>query len=180
MSLPPYPTGTSSNPPDPGEIYLWQQSFKKSVDAIAIHIQCEYKGGPNIAKAIRDLVLPSMSLPPYPTGTSSNPPDPEEIYLWQQSITKMNTRKLLIKENKKRAYTLVFRQCLPELISKIKSLDSFMSADVDQDIVQLLLIVRGYCCQFDNHQKGTWALENVKHCILVFYQGYNMSTTEYV
>ncbi len=56
--------------------------FQKSVNAIAIQIQCEYKGGPGIAKAIRDLVLPSMSLPPYPTRTSGNPPDPGEIYLW--------------------------------------------------------------------------------------------------
>ncbi len=70
--------------------------FQKSVDAIAIHIQREYKGGPNIAKAIRDLVLPSVSLPPHPTGTSSNPPDPREIYLWQQIITETNKCKLVM------------------------------------------------------------------------------------
>jgi hypothetical protein len=116
------------------------------VHAIAIHIQYEYKGGPDIAKAIRDLFLPSMNLPPYPTGTSRHPPNPEEIYLWQQSITWTNKRKLLIEENKKQVYALVFGQCFPKLISKIKSLDSFASADVDQDIVQLLLIVIGYCC----------------------------------
>ena len=29
--------------------------FQKSLDAIAIHIQREYKGGPDVAKAIRDL-----------------------------------------------------------------------------------------------------------------------------
>jgi hypothetical protein len=55
--------------------------FQKSADAIAIHIQREYKGGPNIAKAIRDLVLPGVSLLPYPTGTSGNPPGLGEIYL---------------------------------------------------------------------------------------------------
>jgi hypothetical protein len=74
----------------------------------------------------------------------------------------------------------MFGQCLPRLISKIKSLDSFASADVDQDIVQLLLIVRGYCCHFDDHQWGTWALKNAKHCVSVVYQGYNMSTMENV
>ncbi len=155
-------------------------TFQKSMDAIAIHIQCEDTGGPDIAKAIRDLVFPSVSLPPYPTGSSGNPPDPGEIYLWQQSITKTNKRKLLIEENKKRAYGLVFGQCLPKLISKIKSSDSFASGDIDQDVVQLLFIVRGYCCQFDNHQQGTWALRNAKHRVLVFYQGYNMSMKEYI
>jgi hypothetical protein len=51
------------------------------VDAIAIHIQHNYKGTADIAKAIGDLVLPSVSLPLHPTGTSGNPPDPGEIYL---------------------------------------------------------------------------------------------------
>jgi hypothetical protein len=53
-------------------------------------------------------------------------------------------RKLLIEENKKRTFALVFGQCSSELISEIKSSDSFASADVDKDVVQLLLIVRGY------------------------------------
>jgi hypothetical protein len=114
------------------------------------------------------MVLPSMNLPPYPTGISGNPPNPGEIYLWQQSIIKTNKHKHLIEENKKQAYVLVFGQCLPKLISNIKSSDSFASTDVDQDVVQLLLIVRGYCCLFHNHQKGTWALENAKHRLLVF------------
>ncbi len=46
--------------------------------------------------------------------------------------------------------------------------------------MQLLLIVIEYCCQFDDHQQGTWALENAKHCMLVFDQGYNLSTMEYI
>jgi hypothetical protein len=71
-------------------------TFQKSVDAIVIHVQHEYKGGSDIAKVIRDLVLPSMSLPPYLSGTSGNPPDLGEIYFWQQSITKTNKCKLFI------------------------------------------------------------------------------------
>jgi hypothetical protein len=129
---------------------------------------------------IRDLVPLSVSLPPYPTSTSGNPPNPGEIYLLQQSIPKTNTCKHLIKENRKQAYALMFGQCLPKLISKIKSSDSFASKDIDQDVVQLLLIVRGYYCQCNNHQQGTWALENAKHCVLVFYQGYDMSMMEYI
>ena len=66
-------------------------------------------GDPTL-RPIRDLVLSSVSLPPYPTGTSGNPPGPVEIYLWQQSITETNKCKLLIEGNKKRAYGLVFGQ----------------------------------------------------------------------
>ncbi len=44
--------------------------YQKSVDAIANHIQKEYKGGPEIAKAIRDMSLPTIMIPPYPEKCS--------------------------------------------------------------------------------------------------------------
>jgi hypothetical protein len=65
-------------------------------------------------------------------------------------------------------------------VSKIKGLDLYKSTNQDQDIVQLILIVRGYCCRFDDHQQGTWALMSVKHCASIFYQTYEMSTTVYI
>jgi hypothetical protein len=37
--------------------------YQKSVEAIANHVQKEYKGGPEIAKAIRQLNLPMISNP---------------------------------------------------------------------------------------------------------------------
>ena len=52
-----------------------------------------------------------------------------------------------------------------------------MSVDVDQDVVQLLLIVRGYCWQFDDHQQGTGALENAKHHVSIFYHENGMRTS---
>jgi hypothetical protein len=43
--------------------------YQKTVEAIADHIQKDYKGGPDIAKALRDLSLPMISIPNYPTRT---------------------------------------------------------------------------------------------------------------
>jgi hypothetical protein len=45
--------------------------YQKTVDAIANHIQKEYKGGPEIAKAIRDLSLPTIASPEYPRPSST-------------------------------------------------------------------------------------------------------------
>ena len=42
--------------------------YKKMVDAIAIHIQREYKGGADIAKAIKALSLPTLQVPGYQTA----------------------------------------------------------------------------------------------------------------
>jgi hypothetical protein len=82
--------------------------YQKSVDAIANHIQKEYKGGPEIAKAIRDLHLPTITIPPYP---ATNPVNPGEVFLWQQDVTEAKKRKALLEENTKRAYALVLGQC---------------------------------------------------------------------
>jgi hypothetical protein len=39
-------------------------------------------------------------------------------------------------------------------MSKIKGADLYVQANWTQDVVQLLLIIRGYCCRFDNNQQN--------------------------
>jgi hypothetical protein len=46
--------------------------------------------------------------------------------------------------------------------------------------VQLLLIIRGYCCSFDANQQSTFALKGAKHRVQVFIQGYDVTVTDYV
>jgi hypothetical protein len=90
--------------------------YQKFVDAIANHIQKEYKGGPEIVKAIRDMSLPNVAIPSYPTPSASGSPiNPGEVFLWQQDVTEAKKRKALLEENKKHAYALVLCQCLPDL-----------------------------------------------------------------
>jgi hypothetical protein len=82
--------------------------FQKLLDAIAIHIQRDYKGGADIAKAIRDLVLPTFPLPTYPVP-EGNPAviDPAKQYMWQQKAQATEKCENLLKDNKKQAYALV-------------------------------------------------------------------------
>ncbi len=120
-----------------------------------IVIQKEYKGGPEIAKAIRDLSLPTIAIPEYPRQFLMTAAiDPGEVFLWQQDVTEAKKRIALLTENKKRSYALVLGQCSPELESKTKRADLYVQADCDQDMVQLLLTIRGYCGRFDNNQQS--------------------------
>jgi hypothetical protein len=88
-----------------------------------------------------------------------SPPDQGAILLWQQDVQDMKKKISLLEENKKRAYTLVMGQCSSKLESKIQGSAGYKAVDKDQDVVALLLIIRGHCCQFNDHQQGTWALE---------------------
>jgi hypothetical protein len=136
--------------------------YQKTVEAMANHIQKDYKGGPEIAKALQDLSLPVIDIPNYPTGIGGTV-DPGTIYLWQEDVKEAKMKIALLEENKKCADALIIGQCLPELVSKIRGSDLYAQADTDQDVVQLLLIIWGYCCSFDANQQSTFALKGAKH-----------------
>ncbi len=59
--------------------------YKKTVNSIANYIQRENKGGADIAKAIKELSLPSLQIPGFPKArTKETVVGPGDIYLWQQ------------------------------------------------------------------------------------------------
>ncbi len=108
--------------------------------------------------------LPSLQIPGSPKArTGETVVDPGGIHLWQQGNVVVKKQIMQLEENKKCAYTLVIGQCLPGLDSKLQGSAVFVQAEADQDIVQLLLVIRGYCCRFDDHQQSTWALEQAQH-----------------
>ena len=80
----------------------------------------------------------------------------------------------------KKAFALVYWQCSLKLISKIKGSNLWEKVDKDQDIVQLLIIIQGYCCKFKEHQQSTWGLVSTKLRVATFYQKSGQSVTDYV
>ena len=116
--------------------------YKKTVDAIANNIQREYKGGADIAKAIKVLSLPTLQVSGYPKAKAGETDvDPGDIYIWQQNIAMVKKQIVQLEENKKHAYMLVIGQCSPDLDSKLQGSTTFVQAEADQDVVQLLLVI---------------------------------------
>jgi hypothetical protein len=130
--------------------------YKKTVDAIANYIQREYNGGADIEKAIKELSLPILQVPGYPKAKAEETVvDPGDVYIWQQDVAVVKKQIVQLEKNKKRAYALVIGQCLPNLDSKLQGSAAFPKTKADQDVVQLLLVIRGYCCCFDDHRQST-------------------------
>jgi len=114
---------------------------KNLVNVIANYIQREYKGGADIAKAIKDLSLPTLQVPGYPKAKAGETAvDPGDLYIWQQDIAAVKKQIIQLEENKKRVFVLVIGQCLPDLDSKLQGSAAFVQAEADQDVVQLLLV----------------------------------------
>jgi hypothetical protein len=172
--------GLDSHTFDVGDV-KFAAKYQKLVDAIANHVQKEYKGGSEMAKAIRELKLPQINIPIYPVPTGgAQTLAPRESYIWQQDVAEAKKKIAQLEENKKRSYALIIRQCFPELEGKIQGSDAYPAADADQDAVKLLLIIHGYCCRFEDHQQSVVALESVKHRVSTFYQTSEMSNLDYL
>jgi len=154
--------------------------YQQSLEGLALHIQSTYTNGSSIAKSIRDLELVVIDVDDYPTAPDGSGPDQRQIHLWQQTVNVQVKEQRVLAENVKKAYALVMGQCSPTLTSKIKGSDKFAAASQDSDVVKLLKIIRGYCCNITDHQQSTVALESAKHRVSTFYQGAEMTTTEYV
>jgi hypothetical protein len=60
--------------------------YKKSLNAITNYAQREYKGGPEIAKAWRDLVLPTITVPTCLIAKTGGQVGLGEVFLWQQEV----------------------------------------------------------------------------------------------
>ncbi len=58
--------------------------YQKTVDVVANCIQCKYKGGPKIAKVIRDMILSTIITPTYPTTVARMVINKGVEYIWQQ------------------------------------------------------------------------------------------------
>jgi hypothetical protein len=56
----------------------------------------------------------------------------------------------------------------------------FAQSEANQDVVQLFLVIQGYCCRFEDHQQSMWALKQAKHRVSMYYQAHDVTNTEYV
>jgi hypothetical protein len=46
-------------------------------------------------------------------------------------------------------WALIYDQCSPELKNKLKGMDGYKKAKGDNNEIKLLMMIRGYWCQFD-------------------------------
>jgi hypothetical protein len=70
-------------------------------------------------------------------------------FAWKEDNKGMKYQKDKYNDNELNAWALIYNQCSPELKSKLKGTSRYDKAKADNDMIKLLTIIRGYCCQFD-------------------------------
>ncbi|KAL7469297.1 hypothetical protein ACHAXS_009567, partial [Conticribra weissflogii] len=81
-----------------------------------------------------------------------------------------SNKKNILEQTGKRAYALIKGQCSPALVTKLEGTPGYENAEKNQNVCELLELIRAICCQFDINTQGTHALTQAKRRVYVFLQ----------
>jgi hypothetical protein len=132
--------------------------FSNSIKSIKNYIQKTYKSPNDLVKALQKLKRPTLDYPKQPKKDKhlgiDGKPDEDTYdmtkFAWKEDYKAMQVRKDRYNNNESNTPALVYNQCTPELKNKLKGASGYETAKKSNNVVKLLIIIRGYCCQFDS------------------------------
>ncbi len=74
---------------------------------------------------------------------------------------------------------MIYNQCLAELKNKLKGTQGYNTAKSGNDVVKLLTMICGYCCQFDLLRNGYMAIVAAIKNLFYFFQKAEQSNADY-
>ena len=127
--------------------------FTEITEKLCNYMQANYKSGADIAGALRQLKELTITMPEAPTGTTDAagnyvPPNAAEEHIFKRTFDTEYTRQRY-KENKTKAYAMLYEDRGPELKALLKGDDNWGNMEADQDSIRLLRMIKGLCCKFD-------------------------------
>ena len=70
-------------------------------------------------------------------------------FTWKKNYKAMRVRKDKYSENESNVWVRIYGQCTTELKNKLEGTVDYKACKNTNDVVLLLSMIRGYCCQFD-------------------------------
>jgi hypothetical protein len=99
-------------------------------------------------------------------------------FAWKEDYKAMRARKDIYKDNESIGWALVYDQCMPELMNKLEGTSGYDSAKKD-DVVEFLIMIRGYCCQFDSLYDEYLSIVGAIKILLYYFQKPIQSNSDY-
>jgi len=140
--------------------------FSKLLKSIENYIQKNYKTCNDIVKAIQQLKRPTLAYPKQPTRaqyTDANGDFDEDgfdmaKFAWKEDYKGMKYQMDKYNDNESNAWALIYDQCSPELKNKLEGTSGYDSAKSSNDIIKLLMIIRGTAASSTHSMMSTCRL----------------------
>jgi hypothetical protein len=161
--------------------------FSMLLKSIENFIQKNYKTCDDIVKAIQQLKHPTLDYSRQPTraehtkkdGTLDKDAFNMAKFAWKEDYKGMKYRKDKCNENESNAWALIYDQCSPELKNKLKGMSGYDKAKAGNDMIKLLTIIRGYCCQFDTLNDEFMSIVKSLKNLFYFFQKADQMNSEF-
>jgi hypothetical protein len=100
-------------------------------------------------------------------------------FAWKEDYKGMKYQKDKYNDNKSNAWALICDQCSPELKNKLKGTSGYDKAKAGNDVIKLLTIIRGYCCQCDTLNDEYMSIVNRLKNLFYFFQKAKQRNSEF-
>ncbi len=100
-------------------------------------------------------------------------------FAWKEDYKGMKYQKDKYNDNESNAWALIYDQYSPELKNKLKGTSGYDKAKAGNDMIKLLTIIRGYCCQFDTLNEEFMSIVKSLKNLSYFFQKAEQTNSEF-
>jgi hypothetical protein len=99
------------------------------------------------------------------------------VFVWKEDYKAMRARKDRYRDKESNTWALIYNQCSPELKNKLEGVEGYEKAKENNNIVQLLTMIRDYCCHFDTLNNKYMSIVGAFKNLFFFWQKPDQANT---
>ena len=160
--------------------------FIKTLKEITNYVQKKYSS--DIMKIIKNVEHPIFNFPVHPVPrmvrnldgiTMQEKIDEMGIYIWKKEYELVHNKKADFTKKEKQVLPIILDQCSPSLRPQLEGAKTFEEAQKN-DIVELLKLIRGFCCKHNQNDKRFCAVFNSLQGLFINFQNNDLTNDEYL
>ena len=93
--------------------------------------------------------------------------------MWLWYWTSASKEHQSLQQDTPKGYATALKMCTPILVTKLEGENGYAQVRSDQDVVGVILLIRGIFCEYDNERQDTYAIiQDKKHVTLLWQPKY--------
>lgn len=150
--------------------------YMKTTREIAGYVATALRNGNDVKTAIETLEVPKMKLPnDLPANASAG-----QKRHWEKRIDEISKKEMILEENMKTLFSIVWGQVSDVLKHRIQALADFKRMNSEGDSLALLAALRDQAFNFQSQKDQAQALQEAVRCFYLINQGKNESCQVYM